>query len=165
MRLIAKVNCHVGLRMPRVSNILAMRLRSAASLQASMALIWVSTTKWHQIGCDPSAQLDLPLIEQATQSLHRSLLSPGEAILLAQQPVDLSLGDHPGTQALKEQLTSGHRLVTKLLHPGCWAGLPRALGPLVTALKHRRARAGMDVRRASHCLMRLAMIDGLLSVP
>ena len=165
MRLIAKVNCHVGLRMPRISNILAMRLRSAASLQASMALIWVSTTKWHQIGCDPSAQLDLPLIEQATQSLHRSLLSPGEAILLAQQPVDLSLGDHPGAQAPKEQLTSGHRLVTKLLHPGCWAGLSRALGPLVTALKHRRARAGMDVRRASHCLIRLAMIDGLLSVP
>ena len=102
MRLIARVLCHVGLQMPRISNILAMRLRSAASLQASMALIWVSTTKWHQIGCDPSAQLDLALIEQATQSLHRSLLSPGEAILLAQQPVDLSLGDHPGTQALKE---------------------------------------------------------------
>ena len=48
-----------------------------------------------KVRCDPSAQLDLALIEQATQSLHRSLLSPGEAILLAQQPVDLSLGDHP----------------------------------------------------------------------
>ncbi|MFN9916112.1 MAG: hypothetical protein ACK53L_26215, partial [Pirellulaceae bacterium] len=48
-----------------------------------------------QVRCDPAAQLDLPLIEQAAQPLHRSLLSPGEAILLAQQPVDLCLGDHP----------------------------------------------------------------------
>ncbi len=38
-----------------------------------------------QLRCDPAAQLDLPLIEQAAQPLHRRLLSPGEAILLAQQ--------------------------------------------------------------------------------
>ena len=81
-----------------------------------------------QVRCNPSAQLDLPLIKQAAQPLHRRLLGPGEAILLAQQPVDLSVGDHPRTQALKEQLASGHRLVTKLLHHGCWAGLPGVLG-------------------------------------
>lgn len=62
--------------------------------------------------CDPAAQLDLPLIEQAAQPLHRCLLGPGEVILLAQQPVDLRLGDHPGAQALKEQFPSGHRFVT-----------------------------------------------------
>jgi hypothetical protein len=62
--------------------------------------------------CDPAAQLDLPLIEQAAQPLHSGLLSPGEVILLAQQPVDLRLGDYSGAQALKEQLASGHRFVT-----------------------------------------------------
>lgn len=77
-----------------------------------------------QVRCDPAAQLDLPFIEQASQPLHRCLLCPGEAILLAQQPVDLGLGDHPGAQALKEQLASGHRFVTKLLHLGGSAGLP-----------------------------------------
>ena len=81
-----------------------------------------------QVRCDPSAQLDLPLIEQAAQSLHRRLLRPGEAILLAQQPVDFSLGNHPRAQALKEQLASGHRPVTKSLHDGCWAGLPGVRG-------------------------------------
>jgi hypothetical protein len=43
--------------------------------------------------------------------------------LLAQQPVDLGLGDHPGAEALEEQLASGHRLVTKSLHPAGSAGL------------------------------------------
>jgi hypothetical protein len=47
--------------------------------------------------------------------------------VLAEQPVDLSLGDHPGAQALKEQLASGHRSVTKLLHLGGSAGALRGL--------------------------------------
>ena len=62
--------------------------------------------------CYPAAHLDLPLIEQAAQPLHSCLLSPGKVILLAQQPVDLRLGDYPGAQALKEQFASGHRFVT-----------------------------------------------------
>ena len=77
-----------------------------------------------QLWCHPAAQMDLPLIEQAAQPLHRRLLSPGEAILLAQQPVDLSLGDHPGAEALKEQLASGHWFVTTSSHSGGSAGLP-----------------------------------------
>jgi hypothetical protein len=68
--------------------------------------------------CYPAAHLDLPLIKQAAQPLHSCLLSPGKVILLAQQPVDLSLGDYPGAQALKEQLASGHRFVTNYLHAG-----------------------------------------------
>jgi hypothetical protein len=96
-----------------------------------------------QLRCDPEAQLDLPLIEQAAQPLHRRLLSPGEAILLAQQPVDLSLGDHPGAEALKEQLTSGHRFVTNLSHPGGSAGLPRGPRPRASARKPSHDRAGM----------------------
>jgi hypothetical protein len=60
----------------------------------------------------PSAQLDLPL------------LGPGEANLVAQHPVDLGPGDHPGAEALEEQLASGHRLVTGLLHRGSPAALP-----------------------------------------
>jgi len=67
---------------------------------------------------DPAPQLNLPLIEQAAKSLHRRLLSPGEAVLLAQQPVDLGLGDHPGAEALEEQLASGHRFVTTSSHSG-----------------------------------------------
>lgn len=74
--------------------------------------------------CDPAAQLNLPLIEQAAQPLHRCLLSPGEMILLVQQPVDLSLGDHPGSQALKEQFASGHGFVTNWLHADCLADHP-----------------------------------------
>ena len=93
-----------------ISRLLSSRLASGADGQAG------STVPSRR--CDPAAQLDLPLIEQAAQPLHRRLLSPGEAILLAQQPVDLSLGDHPGAQALKEQLASGHRFVTDLLHSG-----------------------------------------------
>jgi hypothetical protein len=66
-----------------------------------------------QLRSNPAAQLDLPLIGQAAQSLHRRLLS---------------LGDPPGAQALKEQLASGHRSVTQLLQFGGLAELPRGLG-------------------------------------
>ncbi len=77
-----------------------------------------------QMRCDPAAQLDLPLIEQAAQPLNRRPLRPGEVILLAQQPVDLSLGDNPGAQALKKQLACCHRFVTNSLHPGGLAEHP-----------------------------------------
>ena len=69
-------------------------------------------------------RLELPLIEQAAKPLHGCLLGPGEVILLAQQPVDLSLGDHSGAQALKEQFASGHRFVTDWLHAGDLAEHP-----------------------------------------
>jgi len=77
---------------------------------------------------DPAAQLDLPLIKQASQPLHRRLLRPGETILLAQQPIDLCLGDHPGAEALKKQLAGSHDFVTKVLHPGGLAGHLRGPG-------------------------------------
>ena len=73
---------------------------------------------------NPAPQLDLALIKQPAQPLHRRLLGPGETPLLSQQPVDLGLGDHPGAEALEEQLASGNRLVTKSLHPAGSAGLP-----------------------------------------
>jgi len=77
-----------------------------------------------QVRCDSAAQLNLPLIEQAAQPLNRRPLRPGEVILLAQQPVDLSLGDHPGAQALKKQLACCHRYVTNSLHTGGLAEHP-----------------------------------------
>ena len=111
-----------------------------------------------QLRCHPAAQLDLPLIEQAAKPLHRRLLSPGEAVLLAQQPVDLGLGDHPGAEALEEQLASGHRFVTTSSHSGGTAGLPRGLGLRAAARKPCHDRAGLDVYGASRSLMKLAMI-------
>jgi hypothetical protein len=71
-----------------------------------------------------TTELDLPLIQQPPEALHRRLLSPGEASLAGQQPVDLGLGDHPGAEAAEEQLTCGHWLVTNPLHAGSGAGLP-----------------------------------------
>ena len=53
---------------------------------------------------DPAAQLDLPFVKHSPKPLHRRLLGPGEAPLLAQQPIDLGMGDHPGAEALEEQL-------------------------------------------------------------
>lgn len=41
----------------------------------------------------PSTVLELSLIEQAPQPLHRRLHGPGEAVLRAPQPVDLGLGE------------------------------------------------------------------------
>jgi hypothetical protein len=73
---------------------------------------------------NPAPQVDLALIKQPTQALHRRLFGPGEATLLAQQPVDLGLGDYPGAEALEEQLSSGHRRVTKSLHPDSSAEPP-----------------------------------------
>ena len=71
---------------------------------------------------NPASQLDVPLIEQSSQPLHRRLLGPGETALLAEQPIDVSLGDHPGAEGLEEQLASGHQDVTELLHPDGSAG-------------------------------------------
>jgi len=111
-----------------------------------------------KVRCYPAAQLELSFIEQASQPLHRCLLRPGEAVLLAQQPVDLGLGDHSGAQAPEEQLASGHRFVTNSLHLDGWSELLRGLGPHTVARKHRYDRAGMDATGASRSLMKLAMI-------
>lgn len=83
-------------------------------------------------------------------------------ILLAQQPVDLSLGDHSGAQALKEQLTSGHRFVTNSLHPGVRKEFPRVLGLRAGARKPWHDTTGVDARDASRFLTRLAMILKIL---
>ena len=79
-------------------------------------------------------------------------------ILLAQQPVDLRLGDHPGAQALKEQLSSGHGFVTNSLHPGGQTEFLRGLGLGAVARKPSHDKAGMDARGASRSLTKLAMI-------
>lgn len=76
---------------------------------------------------NPAPQVDVPVIQQSSQPLHRRLFGPGEATLLAEQPVDLGLGDHPGAEAFEKQLASSHGVVTDLLHPGGSAGPPRGL--------------------------------------
>jgi len=46
----------------------------------------------------------LALIQQAAQPLHRRLFGPGEAALLRQQPVDLSLVITPEQRLLRNSL-------------------------------------------------------------
>jgi len=99
------------------------------------------------------------LIQQAAQPLHRRLFGPGEAALLGKQPVDLSLGDHPGAEALEEQLASGHRFVTKLLHPGGSARLLWGYGPLAAAQRGCGDWLWAAFPGASRSLTSLAMIS------
>jgi len=56
----------------------------------------------------PAAEVDRSRIQQPPEALCRCLLRSGEPILTGEQPIDLRLGDHTGTDRHENKLTERH---------------------------------------------------------
>lgn len=57
---------------------------------------------------EPAAQLDLALIEQASEPQRSGLLYTGETVLLMGEPRELTGGDDPAGKGFEKELTDRH---------------------------------------------------------
>ena len=66
----------------------------------------------------PAAEVDLPLVDQASEPDRDGLLMPRKGALLGCDPGDLMFRDDAGDDRLEEDLPESHEShVTKSLHP------------------------------------------------